>query len=91
MQENALKAFGYRFNHKLSIFTLLKESFNLFVGIETLVQFCLYLCCIAAVADQGENSGNAIVWNTLELLDFTLTFYYQTDSNTLYDLQKGLA
>ena len=54
------------------------------MGIETLVQFCLYLCCIAAVADQGENSGNAIVWNTLELLDFTLTFYYQTDSNTLY-------
>ena len=54
------------------------------MGLETVIELCLYLCGCAILADQGEYGVDTIVWFALELLDFTLTLHDEAYGNTLY-------
>lgn len=80
----ASAVFGDSLYGELGILALLQEGFHLFMGLETVIEFCLYLCGCAILADQGEYGVDTIVWFALELLDFTLTLHDEAYGNTLY-------
>ena len=51
---------------------------------ETLVQFSLHFRSISVFVDQCEDGRNTVVRFALELLDFALTFYDESDGYALY-------